>query len=295
MTTGKKLSFGIKTPQHRTTYKEMLRVWQEADNIPSIEHAWLLDHLMPLSGDCTDPCLEGWTLLSAFAAETSRLRLGLTVSSNTYRHPAVLAKMAATVDIISDGRLDFGIGAGVGEGNHETEHHAYGIPLYTPGERIRRLGEACEVIKRMWTEPAPSFEGTSYQITDAYCEPKPVQKPYPPFVIGGMGEKLLRIVAQYAAIWNFTGGGVELFQQKNAILERHCAAIGRDPQTIVRSTQVRINPANLGEARARLYNYAQVGVTHLILSLHAPYPEGFVHRLDEEIIRPLKAVFEERL
>jgi F420-dependent oxidoreductase-like protein len=293
MMTEKKLSFGIKTPQHRTTYKDMLRVWQEADNIPSIEHAWLLDHFLPQSGDCTDPCLEGWTLLSAFAAETSRLRLGLTVSSNTYRHPAVLANMAATVDIISDGRLDFGIGAGVGEGNHETEHHAYGIPLYAPGERIRRLGEACEVIKRMWTEPAPGFAGTYYQIKDAYCEPKPVQKPYPPFVIGGIGEKLLRIVAQYAAIWNFTGGGVELFQQKNALLESHCAAIGRDPHTILRSTQVRINSADLAEARGRLHSYARAGVTHLILSLPAPYPEGIVHRLDEEIIQPLKAAFEE--
>lgn len=293
MTTGKKLSFGIKTPQHRTTYKDMLRVWHEADSVPSIEHAWLLDHLMPLSGDCADPCLEGWTLLSAFAAATKRLRLGLTVSSNTYRHPAVLAKMAATVDIISDGRLDFGIGAGVGEGNHETEHHAYGIPLYTPGERIRRLGEACEVIRRMWTEPAPSFAGNFYQIKDAYCEPKPVQKPYPPFVIGGIGEKLLRIAAQYAAIWNFTGGGVESFQQKNAILERHCAAIGRDPQTIQRSTQVRINVTDLEEARRRLYSYAQAGITHLILSLPAPYPEGIVHRLDEEIIQPVRAAFEE--
>jgi alkanesulfonate monooxygenase SsuD/methylene tetrahydromethanopterin reductase-like flavin-dependent oxidoreductase (luciferase family) len=144
----------------------------------------------------------------------------------------------------------------------------------------------------MWTETAPSFEGTYYQIKDAYCEPKPVQKPYPPFVIGGMGEKLLRLVAQYAAIWNFTGGGVELFQQKNAILERHCAAIGRDPHTIERSTQVRINPVDLGEARGRLHSYAQAGMTHLILSLHAPYPEGIVHRLDEEIVRPLKAEFE---
>jgi F420-dependent oxidoreductase-like protein len=295
MATSKKLSFGIKTAQSRTTYENMLRVWQEAESIPSIEHAWLYDHFMPQSGTLTDPCLEGWTLLSAFAAVTKRLRLGLTVSSNTYRHPAVLANMAATVDIISGGRLDFGIGAGIGEGNHEIEHHAYGIPLYAPGERIRRLGEACEVIQRMWTEPAPSFAGTYYQIKDAYCEPKPVQKPYPPFAIGGIGEKLLRIVAQYAAIWNFTGGGVESFQQKNAILESHCAAIGRDSHTIQRSTQVRINPADLGEARGRLHSYAQAGVTHLILSLQAPYPEGIVHRLDEEIIQPLKAAFEERL
>ncbi|HEY7415538.1 MAG TPA: LLM class F420-dependent oxidoreductase [Ktedonobacteraceae bacterium] len=293
MTTGKKLSFGIKTTQQRTTYEDMLRVWQEADSIPSIEHAWLFDHLMPLRGDCSDPCLEGWTLLAAFAAVTKRLRLGLTVSSNTYRHPAVLANMAATVDIISGGRLDFGIGAGVGEGNHEIEHHAYGMPLPALGERIRRLGEACEIIRRMWIETAPSFEGNYYQIKEAYCEPKPVQKPYPPFVIGGLGEKLtLRIVAQYASIWNFMGGGVESFQQKSAILDSHCAAIGRDPQTIQRSTQVRVNLADLEETRSRIYSYAQAGMTHLILSLHSPYPEGIVRRLDEEIVQPLKAEFE---
>lgn len=288
MTTGKKLSFGIKTPQQRTTYEDMLRVWQEAESVPSIEHAWLFDHFMPLRADFSDPCLESWTLLAAFAAVTKRLRLGLTVSSNTFRHPAVLANMAATVDIISGGRLDFGIGAGI----HETEHEAYGIPLYAPGERIRRLGEACEIIKRMWSEPAPGFTGKYYQIRDAYCEPKPVQKPYPPFVIGGTGEQLLRIVAQYATIWNFIGGGVELFQEKNALLEKHCAALGRDPQTLQRSTQVRVDFTNLPEARGRLYAYAQAGINHLILSLHAPYPEGIVHRLAEEIIQPLQAAFE---
>jgi alkanesulfonate monooxygenase SsuD/methylene tetrahydromethanopterin reductase-like flavin-dependent oxidoreductase (luciferase family) len=141
--------------QQRTTYEKMLRVWQEADSIPSIEHAWLFDHFMPLGRDCTGPCREGWTLLAAFAALTQRVRLGLMVTGNTYRHPAVLAKMAATVDVISGGRLDFGIGAGI----YETEHQAYGIPFYAPGERIRRLGEACELIQRMWTETAPSFAG----------------------------------------------------------------------------------------------------------------------------------------
>ena len=293
MTAGKRLSFGIKTVQQRTTYEDMLRVWQEADSLPSIEHAWLFDHFMPLRGDCTDPCLEGWTLLAAFAALTKRLRLGLTVSSNTYRHPAVLANMAATVDIISGGRLDFGIGAGVGEENHETEHYAYGIPLYTPGERIRRLGEACELIKRMWTEVAPSFRGQYYEIKDAYCEPKPVQKPYPPFVIGGVGEKLLlRVVAEHADIWNFTGGGAESFSRKAGILDQYCADIGRDPEEITRSTQVRVNPDDMGEARGRMESYIQAGMTHLILSLQAPYPEGIVHRLDEEIIQPLQAEFQ---
>lgn len=293
MTAGKKLSFGIKTVQQHTTYEEIFHVWQEADSVPSFEHAWLFDHFMPLSTrnrDFTGPCLEGWTLLAAYAAVTKRVRLGLMVTGNTYRHPAVLAKMAATVDHISGGRLDFGIGAGI----YETEHSAYGIPLYAPGERIQRLDEACEVIKRMWTETAPSFEGTYYQIKDAYCEPKPVQKPYPPFVIGGIGEKLtLRIVAKYASIWNFVGGSLESFQQKSAVLDSHCAAIGRDPQTLQRSIQVLVNPSDLLEARSQVHSYARAGATHLILSLRAPYPQGIIHRLDEEIVQPLKAAFEE--
>jgi len=289
MMVGKKLSFGIKTAPQSTTYEDMLRVWLEADAIPTIEHAWLFDHFMPINGDTGGPCLEGWSLLSAFAALTRRMRIGLMVTGNTYRHPAVLANIGATVDIISGGRLDFGIGAGW----NETEHNAYGIPLYPTGERIRRLGEACEVITRMWTERAPSFEGKYYQIKDAYCEPKPVQKPYPPFVIGGVGEKLtLRIVAQYAAIWNFIGGDAENFLQKNAILDNHCAAVGRDPQTIQRSIQILVYPEDLEKTRSQVHSYAQAGATHLILTLRAPYPEGIVHRLDEEVIRPLKAEFE---
>ncbi len=140
----KHLRFGIKTAPQNTTYEDMLRVWQEADEIPVIEHAWLFDHFMPIGNyDPAGPCLEGWSLLAAFAAQTKHLRLGLMVTGNTYRHPAVLANIGATIDIISHGRLDFGIGAGW----NELEHTAYGIPLYKPGERIRRLGEACEVVK----------------------------------------------------------------------------------------------------------------------------------------------------
>ncbi len=155
-----KLSFGIKTAPMSTTYEGMKQIWLEADRVPSIEHAWLFDHFMPINGDITGLCLEGWSLLSAFVALTHRLRIGLMVTGNTYRHPAVLANIGATVDVISGGRLDFGIGAGW----NETEHNAYGIPLYSPGERLRRLGEACEIIKRMWTEKAPTFEGKYYQI-----------------------------------------------------------------------------------------------------------------------------------
>jgi len=285
MTTGTRLRFGIKTAPQNTTYEGMLRVWQEADTVPIMEHAWLFDHFMPLGADPTGPCLEGWTLLAALAAQTKRLRVGIMVTGNTYRHPAVLANMGATVDIISGGRLDFGIGAGW----NELEHSAYGIPLYAPGERIRRMGEACEVIKRMWTETAPDFDGQYYQLRGARCEPKPIHKPYPPFVIGGSGEQLtLRVVAKYADIWNFVGGSTETFRHKNEVLNNHCAAIGRDPAAIERSVQVLVDPNNLSDVRDTVRDYITSGATHLILNLRAPYPQGIVHRLAEEVAEPLR-------
>jgi F420-dependent oxidoreductase-like protein len=285
-----KLSFGIKTAPQSTTYEDMKRVWLEADTIPSIEHAWLFDHFMPINGDTGGPCYEGWSLVSAFAALTRRMRVGLMVTGNTYRHPAILANIGATVDTISGGRLDFGIGAGW----NETEHSAYGIPLYKPGERIQRLGEACEIIKRMWTETAPSFEGRYYQIKDAYCEPKPIQKPIPPFVIGGSGEKLtLRVVARYADVWNCVDTDLENFKHKSAILDEHCAAIGRDPRTIQRSIQPVVNPNDMEGAREQVRRFIEAGATHLIMNLRPPYPAHIVHRIDEEIIQPLKAHFEQ--
>ncbi len=286
MTTKKRLSFGIKTAPQFTTYEDMLRVWLEADSIPSIEHAWDFDHFMPLGNDPTGPCLEGWTLLAAFAAQTKRIRVGVMVTGNTYRHPAVLANMATTIDIISHGRLDFGIGAGW----NELEHTAYGIPLYQPGERLRRLAEACEVIRLLWTETTPSFEGKYYQLKNAYSEPKPVQKPHPPFVIGGSGEKVtLRIAAQYADIWNFAGGPVETFVHKNEVLDAHCAAIGRDPSTIARSVQLIVNPNDMSATRNLVQQFITAGATHVILNLRAPYPEHIVHRLAEEVVEPLQA------
>ncbi len=283
-----KLHFGIKTVQQNTTHENILRVWLEADSVPSIEHAWAFDHFIPLGPDPTGPQLEGWTLLGALAARTERLRLGLMVTGNIYRHPAVLANIATTVDIISQGRLDFGIGAGW----NELETSMYGIPLYPPGERIRRFGEACEVIKLLWTQTEANFDGKYYQLKDARCEPKPIQKPYPPFVIGGSGEKLtLRIVAQYASIWNFAGGTVEDFRHKNEILNQHCAAVGRDPAEIERSIQRLTNYDNLAETVAGMRPYIEAGATHILLNLRAPYPEHIVHRLAEEIVEPLKVEY----
>jgi alkanesulfonate monooxygenase SsuD/methylene tetrahydromethanopterin reductase-like flavin-dependent oxidoreductase (luciferase family) len=210
------------------------------------------------------------------------------VTGNTYRHPAVLANMGATVDVISHGRLDFGIGAGW----NELEHEMYGMRLPPPGERIRMLGEACEVIRRLWTEEYADFDGQFYHLKHARCEPKPVQKPYPPFVIGGGGEQLtLRVVARYADIWNLPGGPLDVFTHKSAVLDEHCRAIGRDPASIRRSIQLMVDYANPAAMRDTIRPFIRAGVSHIILNLRAPYPEGIVRRLADEVARPLLEEF----
>jgi alkanesulfonate monooxygenase SsuD/methylene tetrahydromethanopterin reductase-like flavin-dependent oxidoreductase (luciferase family) len=162
------------------------------------------------------------------------MRVGTIVAGNTYRHPAVLAKMAANVDVVTGGRLICGIGAGW----QENEHQAYGLPFYTVGERLARLDEACQVLKLLWTQDKATFEGRYYQLADAPCMPKPVQQPHPELMIGGGGEKVtLKIAAKHADHWNVWGGPVML-AHKIAILEEHCARAGRDPRSIVRSANM---------------------------------------------------------
>jgi F420-dependent oxidoreductase-like protein len=275
------LTFGIKAAPQDVSYDEILDVWRAADATPSIEHAWLFDHFAPINGHLDGPCLEGWTVLAALAAETKRLRLGLMVTGNTYRHPAVLAKIAATVDVISNGRLDLGIGAGW----NVYEHESMGIPLYAPGERIRRLGEACEIITSLFTQHLTTYEGRYYTLKDARCEPKPVQKPYPPFVIGGSGEQLtLRVVAKHAAVWNFGGSDPEQFEHKVKVLHEHCATIGRDPSEIALSIQSTVFPDDLQKTIDTVQGLVDAGATHLILNLRPPIPAGIVARLADEVI-----------
>jgi F420-dependent oxidoreductase-like protein len=279
-------SFGIKTSPQHTTYDAIRTVWLEAEQIPVIEHAWLFDHMAPIQGDVGGDCLEGWTALAALAAITERLRLGLMVTGNTYRHPAVLAKIAATLDQISHGRLDFGIGAGW----NVYEHESMGIPLYKPGERIRRLGEACEIIRRLFTEPTVDFDGKYYQLKEARSEPKPVQKPYPPFVIGGGGEQLtLRVVAKYADIWNYTGGSVEEFSHKVSVLREHCRGIERDPASIELSYQHRINADDFAASVPVIEQFIEAGATHIVIVLPIPHVEGLATRVAEEIISKVQA------
>ena len=283
------LTFGIKTaPQHDATYASIERVWREADAIPEFEHAWLWDHMLPLGGDPWGACLENWTLLGALAAQTTRLRIGHLVTSNLYRSPPVLAKMATTIDVISGGRLVLGIGAGWSS----PEQDAYGAPRLPAPERIGRLDEACQVIRRAWTETVFDFDGRYYKLQGVYAEPKPVQRPHPPILIGGKGERrTLRVVAEHADIWNFSGSrddAVAEFRRLNDLLDAHCAAIGRDPATIARSVQLFPEPEDLVQTRQRVGDLVEAGATHVVLNLLPPF-DGLLPRLVREVIEPVRA------
>lgn len=234
------MRFAFKTAPQNTTWHDMLAVWREADDIELFESGWTFDHFYPIFSDPTGPCLEGWTTLAALAQATTRLRLGTLVTGIHYRHPAVLANMAATLDIVSGGRLEIGLGAGW----NEEESGAYGIDLGTPAERSDRFEEGCEVIVELLSRETTTLKGRYYQLADARCEPKPVQRPHPPICIGGNGERrTLRTAARFAQHWNFIGGTPEEFARKRDVLHGHCEAIGRDPGEILLSSHVRLDPS----------------------------------------------------
>jgi alkanesulfonate monooxygenase SsuD/methylene tetrahydromethanopterin reductase-like flavin-dependent oxidoreductase (luciferase family) len=284
-TTG--VSFGIATAPQQVTYHDVQRVWHEADAIPEIEHAWLFDHLLPIAGDQRGPIFEGWTLLSALAAQTERLRLGLLVTSNRIRPPAMLAKIAATVDIVSGGRLDFGIGAGSRTSIPwaRREYDANGLPYHDAAYAVGSLGEACTVIRRLWTEDEPlDFDGTYLHLTGAYCNPKPVQRPYPPIMIGGAASATLRVVAEHADVWNIPSRDADGLASRSALLDRFCAEIGRDPAEITRSVTQPVSYDDPGGTRDSIAAAVAAGFQHVVLSLPAPYPGNVARWVADEII-----------
>jgi alkanesulfonate monooxygenase SsuD/methylene tetrahydromethanopterin reductase-like flavin-dependent oxidoreductase (luciferase family) len=282
-------SFGIMTAPAQVGYPDLLRVWREADAIEQIQHAWLFDHLMPIGGDPSGPIYEGWTLLSALAAQTRRMRLGLLVTSNRFRPPAVLAKIAATVDVVSGGRLDFGIGAGSRTSfpGARREYDAHGLPFHDFGRSVTSLDEACTVIRRLWTEDAPfDFAGSEVQLTGAFGNPKPIQRPHPPIMIGGRTAAVLRVVARHADLWNIAGGDLDDAIGRSALLDRFCAEIGRDPAAITRSMHVRVSYAEPSVTRAAIAAALGAGFTHVVLSLPGPYPQGVARWVADELIGP---------
>jgi F420-dependent oxidoreductase-like protein len=260
------MRFAFKTSPQNTTWEDMLTVWKAADDIDVFESGWTFDHFYPIFSDSTGECMEGWITMTALAQATTRLRMGTLVTGIHYRHPAVLANMAATLDIVSGGRLELGIGAGW----NEEESGAYGIELGTPKERSDRFEEACEVIVSLLTQERTTFKGQHYELTEAMCNPKGIQRPHPPICIGGSGEKrTLRTAARFAQHWNFTGGTPAEFARKRDILHAHCADIGRDPAEITLSSHVRYT-GDAAETAASAAALGEVGLDLAIVYLPPP-------------------------
>jgi F420-dependent oxidoreductase-like protein len=252
------LRFGIHSGQQNTDFPGYVDLWRNAEEI-GLDWASVFDHFLPIMADPEGPCFEGFALLAAMAASTTRLRCGMIVAGVTYRNPAVFANIGMTIDHISGGRAEIGIGAAW----YELEHNDYGIPFPTIGTRMRMLDEACTIIKSLWTERKTTFAGRHFQVQDAMCEPKPIQSPLPLWV-GGAGErKTLRIVAKHADGWNTFLGSEEVYRHKLEVLAGHCADVGRDPADIRKSL---VFGAILGEdeaeAEERLAERAEQTSTH---------------------------------
>ena len=305
-----RLRFGIQTPNQQVSWDDLLATWKEAEAL-GFDSAWVYDHFIPIFGDEDAPCLEGWTSLAALAASTNRMRLGVLVTGNTYRNPAMLAKMATTVDQVSHGRLVLGIGAGW----FDRDHTAYGIPFGTPRGRARMLDEALQVITKLWSETHPSFAGKYYALDRAPFAPKNVQKPHPPIVIGGQGKEwIVPLVARYADGWNAVSGVTpDGIRERRKIIQDECRRIGRTPcpdyvsvlLPLVAITDIPLaGPAVRLGARAvvkkevagslladsaatirdRIREYADAGATEIIVSLRPPFDRSLLRRFAKEVM-----------
>lgn len=269
-----RIRFGLQVAQQQTTVEELKEVWKEAEAL-GFDTLWTNDHLLPSVGPTDEANLEAWTLLAAMATVTSRVQIGTMVSSNTFRNPAVLAKMAATVDHLSNGRLVLGIGAGW----FEREHEAYGIPFPPLQKRAAEFAEALQVITKLWAaDPTVSFKGEYYSLVEAPFVPKPLQQPHPPIMIGGIGEKLiLPLVARYAQMWNIPNLPPDEIAKKNKVLERYCREIRRNCAEIERSyltpLYIKADPAAVQGLLERIAELRKISVEQVRKSVLAGDPE----------------------
>jgi len=265
------LGFGLCTDQN-LTWDETVKRWKFFERL-GFDSVWDCDHFQQPSRP-NGPYFEGWTLLAALAAQTSTIRIGVLVTSNTFRHPALLAKQAVTVDHISHGRMELGIGAGW----FVAEHENFGIPFPEPAELVERFRESVEIVDLLLRQDLTTYNGKHYQINEAPFRPSPVQKPRPPLTLGAHRTKMLRIVAEYADRWN-SHGSVEEMRERNKILDDHCTTIGRDPSSIIRSLYgwAALMPADPWESKEAFLEvvgqYQDAGINEFIID--APGPDRF--------------------
>ena len=275
------LRFGLKASGQAVTIEELRGVWRIAD-VAGFDHVWDFDHLAAIGGGGPDrPIYEGWALQAAMAEATNRVRIGCLVTGNTYRHPIVLAKLAVTVDHLSGGRLEFGIGAAWAE----VEHQMYGIEGLD--HRVGRLSESLQVVKSLFTNERTSFDGRYYRFRDAISNPKPIQKPHPPIWIGGQGEMVLRLIARHADVWNISGGSPAQVKDHLSRFEKACAEIGRDPASVRLSLQFGWDGkdrSNLVELSGQLL---ELGVTEQVIYLPGVSASGNPVDLAEKIAEAL--------
>jgi len=269
------LRFGLKLSGQDCTIEQLRAVWRIADDA-GFDHVWDFDHLASIGGDGPDrPIYEGWTLQAAMAEATKRVRIGCLVTGNTYRNPALLAKIAVTVDHLSGGRLEFGIGAAWAE----IEHQMYGIDGLD--HRVGRLSESLQIIKSLWTEERTNFEGRYYRMADAIANPKPLQKPHPPIWIGASGATTLRLVARHGDVWNVAGGEPGRVKELTPMLEEACGSVGRNPAEIRHSLQFGWDGKDRGELVELSGTYLDLGVTEQVIYLRGGDPAALAARVAE--------------
>ena len=267
------LRFGLKASGQDISIASLRAVWRIADE-GGFDHLWDFDHLASIGAGGPDrPIYEGWALQAAMAEATKRVRIGCLVTGNTYRNPALLAKTAVTVDHLSGGRLEFGIGAAWAE----IEHEMYGFPGLD--HRVGLLSESLQVLKSLFTQERTNFEGRYYHFKDAIANPKPIQKPHPPFWIGASGRTTLRLVARHADVWNIAGGDPERVNELTAMLDEACAALGRDPREIRHSIQFGWDGQSRQELLELCGRFLDQGVTEQVLYLRGEQPENLAEKV----------------
>lgn len=283
----KAIRYGICTDQSQP-YRTLVDRWRYYEEL-GFDSVWDCDHFNRPSSP-SDPYFEGWTLLAALAAVTDRIRVGVLVASNTFRHPALVAQQAITIDHVSGGRLELGLGAGW----FEAEHEQFGIPLYDPPLRVARFEEAVKVIDSLVRGRATTYEGRYYQLRDAQLRPPPLQSPRPPLTLGAHRPRMLRICAAYADRWNSTGT-VEEMAERNRILDEACLEIGRDPGEIIRSlygwssameTDGLPDPWSSVDAFSEVVGmFSEVGINEFILDQPRPEQYGVAEHIASEVIQ----------